>query len=482
MVVPESRLFCRLDGMEMTVREQQRQSVLEEFGLLEAESVSAFEEAVQMAGHLVDASICLLSLMEPQQEWIKAAIGLSRLGLMNQLAMTRRIPIRESFGVHVVDSQQGLAIADTLQHPAFAQSWLVQQYGIRAYLGTPLITSTGHCVGILAVMDRQPREFTHRDLDGLTLIARLSMSEYERLLAQRETAEASTLPLVASQSTANPLKFELLAQLTQELRTPLTSVMGMASVLTREIYGPLTDKQREYLDIIHHSGQYLLSLVKEILELSDLEDTGMALNLASVDIEMLCQQAIATLEQAANRREQQIRLTVEPGNRIWFLDKDKMRQLLYHLMFSLIQASTASSVIRLHVSQKSSGLKLTIWTTHPCLGEGSPYAAELYHGLDYENNALGLEFGSLRSRAKPAHESIRPSSTHPSSTSVITAPSEPATSTETVQHNLGLLLSCQLAELHGGQIQIQGTATARRYVISLPRLTSHSDRAFRQNF
>ncbi|MEB3295512.1 MAG: GAF domain-containing sensor histidine kinase, partial [Synechococcales bacterium] len=453
-------------------------------------------EAVQLAAHLLNMPIALLSVMGPQQEWIKAAIGLSRLGLMNPLSMTRRIAVHESFGVHIVDSQQGMAIGDTLQHPAFASNWLVQQYGIRAYLGSPLMTSTGNCVGVLAVMDLQPREFTQRDLDGLTLVARLSMSEYERLFTHRDPTALSTLSPDNSQKTShpsansstanplvNPLKFELLAQLTQELRTPLTSVMGMASVLTREIYGPLTVKQREYLDIIHHSGQYLLSLVKEILELSELEHAVMALNLVSVDIEMLCQQAIATLEQAANRREQQIRLTVEPGNRIWNLDKDKMRQLLYHLIFSLIQASTAGSVIRLHVSNKSNGLKLTIWTTHPCLGEGNPYAADLYPGLGYEDS-LGLEFGSLRSRVQsPSPSTMNALSSNLSSnlmghgTTTLMAPpvKEMETTEETAQRNLGLLLSRQLVELHSGQIQIQGSGASKRYVISLPRLTPNSN-------
>lgn len=306
--------------------------------------------------------------MDQHHQQFKASVGLSRLGLMNDLATSRQFSRSESFCAHVVDSHQVLAIDDTFSHPAFAHSLLTQQYGVRAYLGVPLTTSDGICIGTLAVMDLRPHRFTDREIEFLALTARWSMSEFERQRAvsraavavadppaksdahkhATKTAITTMLTNAANPSIVSQLKVEVLSQLTQELCTPLTAVMGMASVLTREIYGPLTHKQKEYLGIIHHSGQYLLSLVNEILELSNSKDSSQ-LQLASVDIEMLCQRAINTLEQAAHRREQQICLSVEPGRRIWLLDKDKVRQMLYHLVFSVIQTSSAGSSIRLHV-------------------------------------------------------------------------------------------------------------------------------------
>ena len=68
------------------------------------------------------------------------------------------------------------------------------------------------------------------------------------------------------------VKIKLLTLLTQELLTPLTSVMGMASVLNQGIYGPLTDKQREYVEVINERSRYLRSLVEEIIALAKLEE------------------------------------------------------------------------------------------------------------------------------------------------------------------------------------------------------------------
>jgi signal transduction histidine kinase len=469
MGIPESKLFCRLEGLTPAARVQRRLSVLTELGLLEPEGVPVFEEATQTAAHLLEVPICILSVLDQDQQWLKSAVGLSRLGLMNDLAMSRQIPIAESFCINVVDSQQVLAIADTYDHPAFAHSRLTQQYGIRAYLAVPLVTSSGDCIGTLAVMDLAPRHFTHREMELLILAARLSISEYERAgLTKTQVKELPALQPAASQP-VQPLKFQLLSQLTQELRTPLTSVMGMASVLNREIYGPLTSKQKEYMDIIHTSGEYLLSLVKEILELSQLDDRSDALNLAAVDIEMLCQQAISTLEQAAGRREQQIRLTVEPGNRIWALDKEKIRQMLYHLTFSVIQASNTGSVIRLHVSNKGSGLKLTIWTTHPCLGDGlyadmyEMYPPQPIHSLfdaGYDNYDDEFAANHWQSAYSSAAVAVLESDDD----------DEPIV-IERPRKNLGLLLSQFLVEMHGGTIVAQGGSEAgQRYTISLPRL------------
>ena len=466
MEIPESRLFCRLDGLTVAAREQQRLSILTGLGLLKTDSVPIFEEATQTAAYFSESPICILSLMEQERQWFKSAVGLARLGSMNDLAVFREMPRDESFCIHVVDSHQVLAIDDTLNHRAFASSILTQQYGIRAYMGAPLLTSSGACIGSLAVMDVVPRVFTVKDREFLALTARLSMSEYERTYLTKHQVSLKSSAAIVPQPPTYSIKFELLAQLTQELRTPLTSVMGMASVLNREIYGPLTTKQKEYLDIIHQSGQYLLSLVEEILELSQMEDSAQSLNLSSVDIEMIGQQAIGALEQAAHRREQKIRLSVEPGSRIWMLDKEKIRQMLYHLMFSVIQASNTGSLIRLHVSHKGIGLRLTIWSSHPCFDEELDYS-EIYApqpaavmGLDYNGcmNGNGLSAYNLMTVAVVAdYEAV-----------------SDAIEAEVLRRNLGVLLSRQLAEMHGGKILIQGgSEPGHRYVITLPRLNAN---------
>jgi signal transduction histidine kinase len=302
-------------------------------------------------------------------------------------------------------------------------------------------------------------------------MARWAMSEFERQrsqIIQTQSVRSAAIERAAQPadlSLTNQLKVDLLGQLAQELRTPLTSVLGMASVLSREIYGPLTSKQKEYLDIIHNSGQYLLSLMNEIVELSELKEIDQTLNLSSVDIEMLCQQAIITLEQVAQRRDQQVRLTIEPGRRIWLLDKEKVRQMLYHLIFSIIQSSTAGSLVRLHVSRQDTSLNLSIWVSHPWLGEGLPYA-EIYSqpSLVSATGSNGTESIAVSEGATTAIAD------HAITVKHVLRQDSDAEIDLAPRKNVGLLLSQHLVELHGGKVTIQsGSDTGFRYIITIPQ-------------
>ncbi|MBD2384802.1 GAF domain-containing sensor histidine kinase [Cylindrospermum sp. FACHB-282] len=506
MVEPKNKLSALKDGWAgRETKEQQRLKALSELGLRHPEIVPVFVEATERSARFLEVPISILGFIDQERHWFKSAFGLSTLGLMNDLVQSRQLSRQESFCTQVVESFQVVVINDTadITDSVIATSKLVQNYGIRAYLGAPLIDAAGNCLGALAVMDLVPRNFTPRDIEFLQIIARWSMSEFERnQLLQGKLEKEKSIPknapsLLIKEERVNDhkitppilekgfistkqVKLELLGQLTQELRTPLTSVLGMASVLGREIYGPLTTKQREYLEIIQHSGRYLLSLVNEITELGAMDESPNLLNVVPVDIEMLCQQAINTLEEVANRREQDIRLSIEPGrSRICPLDKDKVRQILYHLVFSVIQLSPTSSVVRIHVSYKEDTINITVWVSHPWLGDGitevDPYfhlnpsplfeladeAATYNIHTENQEQAETLPIGVDKSQYLiKNHLSV-------SAGSLGTDLVKPSDSLS--RESLGLLLSCQLAELHGGQISIQGSLeSGYRYVLSLP--------------
>jgi signal transduction histidine kinase len=491
MISPENNLFLGLNGITPQAREQQRLVALAESGLLQAENIPIFDEATQTAAHFLDAPICILGIMDKERQLFKSAVGLSRLGLMNQLATSRQLLRSESFCNYVVESQRVLAVNDTTTDPTYAKSLLVQHYGIRAYLGVPLLVSSGQCLGTLAVMDRVVRNFSSKDIEFLELMARWIMSEFERSRLQNNVQTPGVMvnlnTQVISQAKAseelgvNQIQVKLLGQITQELRTPLTSVLGMASVLGREIYGPLTKKQREYLEIIQNSGQYLLSLVNEILALGELNADDPKLNLSATDIEMLCQQASNSLEEAANRRGQKIRVSVEPGNRIWQLDKEKVRQMLYHLVSSLLKTSDTGCVVRVHVSRKHEGLNIAVWVSHPWLGDSLPHVESFLNQSSLKTIPVTSE--SLSSQivedgegwSTLAIESSQAPKFSDLDDQVVVGTQEVEVSANPLNseslENLGLLLSCHLAQMQEGHISIQGSPeSGYRYVIVLPQV------------
>ncbi|MBW4683429.1 MAG: GAF domain-containing sensor histidine kinase [Microcoleus vaginatus WJT46-NPBG5] len=491
MIAPENKQMDSLDSLSAAAQEDQRLLMLAELGLLEAQKVPVFEEAVQAAADFLEIPICILGVLDKDRQWLKAAVGLSDLLPLKQHAQIHLLR-SECFCSQVVESAKVLAIRDTANHPLFAHRSLVQQYGIRAYLGVPLLTSTGHCLGTLAVMDLAPRTFTVKEIQFLELTARWCMSEFERqrLAGEPSQLSSSSQAGFASQSqrgfqtALKQIKAEMLTHVTQALRTPLTSVMGMASVLERGIYGPLNNKQQEYLEIIHGSGRYLISLVDEILALGELDDSMPELRLTAIDIEMLCQQVINALEQDASRREQEIRLSVEPGHRIWMLDKLKIQQLLYNLLFCVIQSATAGSIVRLHVSRRISGLNIAVWVSHPWLGEGLPLATLSSCPLSELtlSQSLAADEGSqlpeeLETPVLATHATNGQRLDQSNLAALVESdrlePARQLFGGNRSREGIGLLLSCLLAEMHNGDISIQGSPeSGYRYVVSLPEVTA----------
>jgi signal transduction histidine kinase len=277
----------------------------------------------------------------------------------------------------------------------------------------------------------------------------------------------------------NSIKLKLLNYLAQELLTPLTSVIGMTSVLNQEIYGPLTSKQKEYIDVIQDSSQSLRSLVEEILGLAELDDSAFTLKRTAIDIETLCQQVVTTLSPAASRREEEINLSMGPGPRIWLADKDKVQQMLHHLIFSIIQSAGAGSVIRVHLSRKEDGINIGVWVFHPWLGESLPHA-KLYSdylqkvGADRgarsnsETSSLGLE-PQLPKQTQGSQRLTLAFSELAALVAQDAADTAPVLAGYGARERLGLLLCCQLVEIQGGKLSIQGTPeSGYRYVLWLP--------------
>jgi len=163
MISPDDRFLNPLDSVSNSELEQRRLLALASLGIPESESIPVFDEAVQTAAHFLKASICLLSFVERDRQCFRATTGLSRIGLMNDLAISRQLPREEAFCNGVVASQRVLIIENAATHPDYKNGLLVQRYGIQAYLGVPLFSADGYCIGTLAVMELEPRQFTHAD-------------------------------------------------------------------------------------------------------------------------------------------------------------------------------------------------------------------------------------------------------------------------------------------------------------------------------
>ncbi len=433
---------CPLQGLSWADRQQRRSQIVAALGLSEPGSVPAWEEAAQLAAQFLHMPVAIVTLAEGHTEYIRAAYGLSSLGLGNPLSQQRQLPLERGLSLYILDSDRPLTLTDASDNPITAQSEWVETYGIRAYCGVPLTTSQGICIGTLTVMDRQPRNFTEQDLAFLAMATRWGMSEYERRWAISTEARPGLTATAAPDGLMNAVRLNLVSQLTQDLRSPLSTVLGMASMLSREIYGPLTQKQREYTDIVCQSSKTLVALVDEIIELGLTQTGHPDLVPTSVDIGALGQQVITILTPLAEKSAQTVTFTLEPDENHWILDQRTVKQILYHLTFGIMQAAGDHSHLCIHACRRGQALSLMLWLANPWLGEGLPaQVIDLFH--------------PTVSVAEPV-PALTLSGTKPGPVS---------------QEMPGLLLSQHLALRHGGEIRVQESADSGcRLIVLLPVL------------
>src|SRR5215470_9628938 len=101
--------------------------------------------------------------------------------------------------------------------------------------------------------------------------------------------------------------------MSHELRTPLNAIIGFSEVLNERMFGELNDKQAEYLKDIYASGQHLLSLINDILDLSKVEAGRMELEVTDFDLPAAIDNALVLVRERASRRGIKLGQTINEG-------------------------------------------------------------------------------------------------------------------------------------------------------------------------
>jgi len=142
-------------------------------------------------------------------------------------------------------------------------------------------------------------------------------------------------------------KSQFLANVSHELRTPLNSIIGFAQVLQKEFYGPLTENQSRYVTYILTSGQHLLGVINDILDLSKVEAGKMELDLSRFSLKTLLTNAIVMFREKALRHKLTISLDVSNDIGDITADEQKLKQVLFNLLSNAIKFTPDLGDIRI---------------------------------------------------------------------------------------------------------------------------------------
>lgn len=133
-------------------------------------------------------------------------------------------------------------------------------------------------------------------------------------------------------------KSDFLAKISHEIRTPLNAIIGFSEVMIEERFGPIgTERYRDYLRDIQVSGQHLISLVNDLLDLSKIEAGKLDLSFASVRINELVQECVALMQPQANRERIIIRSSLAPALPPVVVDARSIRQIMLNLLSNSIK-------------------------------------------------------------------------------------------------------------------------------------------------
>lgn len=185
--------------------------------------------------------------------------------------------------------------------------------------------------------------------------------------AEREIRHKNEVLEVRNQQIqdASRAKGQFLANMSHELRTPLNAIIGFAKMLKRQRAGDLSAKQERYASNIASSGEHLLELVNDILDLSKIDAAKLSLDLENVDAQALIEDVLEVIRPLVNKKQIKLVAEIESDMPEIAADKKRLRQILFNLLSNAVKFTHSGGTVRVEVRKdyKSGHLYLAVHDT-----------------------------------------------------------------------------------------------------------------------
>ncbi len=251
------------------------------------------------------------------------------------------------------------------------------------------------------VAERRPYESEIDRADGRVLAcAALPLPDGGTLLTYNDVSDAkyverALIERAEALEEADRVKSAFISHVSYELRTPLNSILGFAQLLASPAFGPLGDKQHEYVGDILASGLTLRAIIDDILDLATIDAGTLELNLAPVSVREVIEAAENGVRERLKQNDMTLDVTIEPGVDTFVADGARVTQILYNLLSNAIGFSPAGGRIALNCRRESSMVAFTVEDQ----GVGIPedYQKAVFdrfesrsHGSRHRGTGLGL--------------------------------------------------------------------------------------------
>jgi signal transduction histidine kinase len=222
-------------------------------------------------------------------------------------------------------------------------------------------------------------------------------------------------------------KSEFLANMSHELRTPLNAIIGFSQVLHERMFGDINEKQEEYLDDILSSGNHLLSLINDVLDLSKVEAGQVELEIGTFSLREALERGLVMIRERATKNGVALRLEFDPGAELVEGDERRIRQVIFNLLSNAVKFTPPGGRVDLKSAQVDGEVRVSVEDTGP--------------GIALEDQERIFEEFQQTDAGADQREGT----------------------------GLGLALSRRLVELHGGRIWVDSELGAgSTFVFTLP--------------
>jgi signal transduction histidine kinase len=251
------------------------------------------------------------------------------------------------------------------------------------------------------VSERRPYESQIDRPDGCVLAcAALPLPDGGTLLTYNDVSDAKRMERALIERNealeeADRLKSTFISHVSYELRTPLNSILGFAQLLASPAFGPLADKQREYVNDILASGITLRAIIDDILDLTTIDAGTLELNLSPVSVREVIDAAANGVRERLKQNDMTLDVSIEPGIDQFVADGARVTQILYNLLSNAIGFSPSGGKIALNCRREKSMVAFTVEDQ----GVGIPeeYQKAVFerfesrpHGSRHRGTGLGL--------------------------------------------------------------------------------------------
>ena len=287
-------------------------------------------------------------------------------------------------------------------------------------------------------LDQRIEAVSHDELGALAeefnrMAARLeeSYSNLEQKVQERTRELAMALGELDEKSreleTVSRHKSEFLANMSHELRTPLNAIIGFSQVLRERLFGEVNEKQAEYLDDIVSSGNHLLALINDILDLSKVEAGQIELVLAPFSLREALEQGVVMIREQATNDGVHIGISAAADVDVVTGDERRIRQVIFNLLSNAVKFTPAGGAVDVRATQVNGEVRVSVADTGPGI------APEDHKRIfdEFQQTEAGIE--------------------------------------QREGTGLGLALSKRLVELHGGRIWVESKfGKGSTFVFALP--------------